>query len=214
MEFFVIGALAFVFFFRRGEKAEDETTGKCKMPSSKSWTFATWPPPGLPKSARRPSAAGAAYPAIRAAALAQNLGPEFAEVMLSMARHESGGRFGMPAWKYDNRPEKERPKGQCRISAWGVFQWQDSWAIKAWGSPLKSYMMTEHDEGARAVEYYARFVRASPGQDPFVAWILHSSPYWGERMAKKGAATLPPKYQKKLAYYKGRVSKYRSQGFV
>ena len=88
-------------------------------------------PPGLPTTARKASARGAALPHIENLAQQQNLGNIFVKTVKHLATTESGAMFARPA---DNRvrPFNVLPRGQRGgkpyISAWGVFQFnRDAW---------------------------------------------------------------------------------------
>lgn len=108
-----------------------------KMPHGPKWK--TTRPHGLPAHARLCSTSQDGERLLRhylAVALAIGLskaeGASFTELMLNLARGESGCRLGRAADIYDTRPAAERPKqrsktGKLRlkkyISAWGIFSW-------------------------------------------------------------------------------------------
>lgn len=121
-------------------------------------------PPGLPHWARRSSAANAARNAVVCFARAQNLGPAFVNVMLSLADNESGGRFALPANIFNALPDNQR-QGVPRITAWGVFQFNNP----AWARDISSllgrrvttpaWQCTPQQEVELPIRFYARIYR-------------------------------------------------------
>ncbi|MES1241873.1 MAG: D-alanyl-D-alanine carboxypeptidase family protein [Acidobacteriota bacterium] len=118
-------------------------------------------PPGLPATARRASAAGAAVPWIEQLARAQGLGDAFVRTVRHLAETESGARFGLPANIFDARPAGERPSNKPLITAWGAFQFnRDAWrSLPGVASTAFPWDCTPREEIARPIERYARLFR-------------------------------------------------------
>ena len=121
--------------------------------------------------------------AARVRAMSEELAPgnvDFAEAMLTLAWHDSGASFNLPAFKYDNRSKFLRPidprtnKIRGRVSAWGLFQWQDGWAQKYTGWD-HAYQMTEADQVRECIKVYWSKVQEMGG-DPRAAFLAHVSP--------------------------------------
>tara|TARA_R110002060_G_scaffold20562_1_gene28022 strand:- start:773 stop:1492 length:720 start_codon:yes stop_codon:yes gene_type:complete len=199
----LLGAVAAVVILastRDGAELEE----RAKMPpegkppkKGRTWDLDNWsaaagghiPPPGLPMTARLPSAAGAALPEIRAAAAGYQI-PGFPEAMDALARNESGGRYALPAWTYDSRPKAQRPPGKSYISAWGAFQWQNAHVSHNFGK-ARAYQMTPEEETAGAVQRYSEIVAAAGG-DPAAAFLWHVSPAgysFARKKMKQGVPT-------------------------
>ncbi len=133
-------------------------------------------PPGLPDAARKASVEGAALPFVNqyAQETAQKRGfsNSFVTITNDIAKSESG-TFGRPADGFDNRPKGERPivydknhkpeldeegnvKHKGRISAWGVFQFNQAEWQKLPG--MKNKMMwdaTPQQEIELPIQKYA-----------------------------------------------------------
>ena len=156
--------------------AEAGTANDGAASMGKTWTFQDWPPPGLPvDKAPRPSARYAALDEVRAATAAEGLGPKFTAAMEALAMYESGARYNMPAWTYDNRPKAERPPGKGRVSAWGVFQWQDAHAERYF-SLDHAWQMNHAQQTAGAVMVYADKLRSAGTSDVRWVFLWHVSP--------------------------------------
>jgi len=119
-------------------------------------------PPGLPATARRASAPGAAGPWIEKLAQAEGLGDVFVRTVRHLAQTESGARFGQPAIKvFDARPPAQRPPGKRLITAWGAFQFnRDAWrSLPGVAKTAFPWDSTPRQEIARPIARYARLYR-------------------------------------------------------
>jgi hypothetical protein len=199
-----LGLAAGVLFFltRRTDAGESvghgETAGGKPPKKGRTWDLANWsttstgaviPPPGLPPSARRPSAAGDALPAVRAAAAKYGV-PGFPEAMEALAINESGGRYALPAWTYNTLPKAKRPAGKSFISAWGLYQWQNAHALKNFGVD-KAWKMTPDQEVSGSIARYAEIL-AGANNDPAGVFLWHISPVaysYAKKQMKKGIPT-------------------------
>lgn len=140
--------------------------------------------PGLPATARRPSARGAALGAIQAAARQHGLGEVFVSVVSHLAQTESGATYARPANTFDARPPAERPPGKALITAWGVFQFnRDAWrSLPGTSSTSFPWEASAAEEINRPVARYAelfRQVRAAGGSELAAARgirLWHRSP--------------------------------------
>jgi hypothetical protein len=118
-------------------------------------------PPGLPGTARRASAAGAAVPWIEQLARSQGLGDVFVRTVRHLAETESGARFGLPANIFDARSPDQRPSNKPLITAWGAFQFnRDAWrALPGVASTAFPWDSSAREEIARPIDRYARLFR-------------------------------------------------------
>ena len=221
----LLAAVAAVVILARSRDGQ-ELKDRAEMPregkppkKGRTWDLANWsaaagghvPPPGLPMTARLPSAAGAALPAIRAAAEGYQI-PGFPEAMVALARNESGGRYALPAWTYDTRTKAERPPGKSYISAWGAFQWQNAHVSHNFGK-ANAYEMTPQEETAGTVQRYSEIVTAANG-DPAAAFLWHVSPAGYSHARKKMKEGVPTREAirqgaaSRGAHYEGVVGRY------
>ena len=200
----LLGGSLWLLSRTRGEEEEEtlasETgTGGVIPKKGRTWDLANWsevaaakgisvPPPGLPASARKPSARGAAIPAVLAAAGTHGI-PGFPEMMKALAMNESGGRFALPAWTYDTRPKSQRPPGKSYISAWGVYQWQNAHVKHNFGK-ANAYQMTPEEEIDGTVARYANRVK-NLGSDPAAGLLWHISPAAYKKAGELYAAGTP-----------------------
>lgn len=115
-------------------------------------------PPGLPMHARLASGRGAALPYIEGIAAPLFLGRIFIATLKHLAQTESGARFGLPANRFDARPQAERPPGKPLITAWGAFQFnRDAWRSLPGIAPTAfPWDSTPHEELMRPIARYAR----------------------------------------------------------
>lgn len=164
-------------------------------------------PPGLPASVRPCSAQGAAIPFIEAAADQELRDPAFVRTLLQLAAGESGAMFGRPANNYDNRPAAQRPEGKDRISAWGVFNWNEGAGRGAghmadigiaglgYGPDWQPHDVTPWEEVAGPIRLYGRiwrFVTVNGGTQRDAARGIrtwHKGSAWGESMLRHGRET-------------------------
>lgn len=118
-------------------------------------------PPGLPATARKASAAGAAVPWIEELARAEGLGDVFVRTVRRLAETESGARFGLPANTFNADPPERRPPGKSLITAWGAFQFnRDAWrSLPGVARTAFPWDSTPREEIARPVARYARLYR-------------------------------------------------------
>lgn len=126
-------------------------------------------PPGLPAAARRTSAPGAALTPIEKLARAQGLEETFVRLVIHLAKTESGGRFALPAIRFNALPPSERG-GAPLITAWGAFSFnRDAWrglpGVAAGSFPWDA---TPGEEIGRPIARYAELFRqvlAAGGSD-------------------------------------------------
>jgi hypothetical protein len=108
---------------------------------------------GLPYfEARAPGAKGSAEQLIIDAAQATGLPDDFAACMWFLGWNEANMKLGLPARNYNN------PPGKRRISAWGVFQWQDR-HVKKYFNLQYAWQMTIAQETAGVMPIYAEKFR-------------------------------------------------------
>jgi hypothetical protein len=222
----LLAGVAALFFMGRRGAGRVELEERPAMPAQgkppkkgRTWDLENWseatrrhiPPPGLPMNARLPSAAGAALPAIRAAAQGYGI-PGFPEAMVALARNESGGRYALPAWTYDTRPKSERPPGKSYISAFGAFQWQNAHVAHNFGK-ANAYEMTRQEETAGTVQRYSEIVAGANG-DPAAVFLWHVSPAGYSFARKKMKEGVPTREAIRLGaasrgtHYEGVVGRY------
>jgi len=104
-------------------------------------------PKGLTPNHRLPGVRGSANELIREHAATHGLAPEFTEVMLDLARTESGAMLGRPA-----RPPYSSSGG------YGAFQWnQGAWDHARFGGKVTD--ISPVDEIAKPIGYYAKLWR-------------------------------------------------------
>jgi hypothetical protein len=114
-------------------------------------------PPGLPAYARLASMRGAARLYIEQIARAQMLDEVFVTTIRHLADTESGGRFALPANKFDARSQANRPAGKRLITAWGAFQFnRDAWrSLPGVAQTVFPWDSTPYDEITRPIQKYA-----------------------------------------------------------
>jgi outer membrane protein OmpA-like peptidoglycan-associated protein len=120
------------------------------------WRWKSRRPPGLPPSARRASARGAALPFVEQIARQQTGGEVLVRVVKHLCETESGGTLALPAHTFDARPQAHRPSGKPRITAWGAFQfnagaWQSLPGVARTAVPWDA---TAEDELSRPIRRY------------------------------------------------------------
>lgn len=140
-------------------------------------------PPGLPLKARKCSRPESAFNAIRVNATVLIPEQGFGDSMIVLADNESDGIFARAANNFDNRTPEKRPPGKGRISAWGLWQWNQA----AWQGFLnRTDMMWDvsaRDELMLPLRYYAKLwaeVRGAGGTDVDAAracFYWHRRPY-------------------------------------
>jgi hypothetical protein len=154
-------------------------------------------PPGLPSTARRTSAAGAALPWIDQIAGAHGLGDVFVRTVRHLAETESGACFGLPAHTFDARPPAQRPAGKGLITAWGAFQFnRDAWrSLPGVSKTAFPWDSTPREELARPIERYSRLYRdvIAAGGSPFDAArgirLWHKTPAGFRAYVKTGRSS-------------------------
>jgi hypothetical protein len=164
----VAGAVVGLLLFATTALAADshrlcDYTPSARFPYGGKWK--TTKPSGLPASARKASARGAAYRAIDKIAREEMRSKKtdydeniFARTLLVLAENESRGTFALPAEPFNLRPEGSGGEGsgsdgsgsdgsgdpsKAICTAWGVFQWiQTAWNELATTSHYKALCST------------------------------------------------------------------------
>ena len=124
----------------------------------------------------------------------------FVNVMLSLADNESGGRFALPANIFNALPDTQR-QGQPRITAWGLFQFNNP----AWTRDISLvlgrkvntpvWQCTPQQEVELPIRFYARIFRQvlAAGGSPLDAArgvrLQHHGPAYFGRFTQAGRST-------------------------
>jgi hypothetical protein len=140
---------------------------------------------GLPTSVRPPGARGSAGALILAAAhehaTNNNLGEDFVTAMYTLGKNETALRLGLPAGAYYN------PPGDRRISAWGVFQWQDRHVKKYFGLQYAWQMSYDQEIRGSLPIYVDKFQKfAALGNGPQGIFMWHAAVREYNRLLKLG----------------------------